>query len=433
MGAKGRVIPDFLDRVIEREVPSGGTVVDLMSGTAVVAAHCADRYRVIANDVQEYSRVIAASLIEHDPATKTSFARSIAHCPDLGAAYERNLRGLRRRFARALEREESLLERYNHEEGSGRWCDDYRQFLEAALSGASDGAGGSSRPNAGQPARLVTSYYANVYYGIAQAMAIDSLRAAIDAIDPASPFAETKKVHYLSALVHAASVATSGTSHFAQPRHLRKDSELRAMAERRQIDVWDTFVEYSGEILATVLATNHRRGNRALAGSYSESVRNGRFEFGAEPDLIYLDPPYTADNYSRFYHVLEELVRYDYPPLARDANGAVLRGRYPELGRRFQSGFCSATEVESEFRRVLEASAAARAKLVISYAAPTGLLLKRYRRESPSEDPVARFETLCREFYADVHTERRPLTHSGQGDAHLEIDELLVVCRRPRG
>ena len=30
-------------------------------------------------------------------------------------------------------------------------------------------------------------------------------------------------------------------------------------------------------------------------------------------DLIYIDPPYTNAHYSRFYHILETLVDYDYP------------------------------------------------------------------------------------------------------------------------
>ncbi|MCI0635306.1 MAG: hypothetical protein L0206_15545, partial [Actinobacteria bacterium] len=71
-------------------------------------------------------------------------------------------------------------------------------------------------------------------------------------------------------------------------------------------------------------------------------------------------------------------------------------------------------------------------KLVISYAAPTGLLLKLYAREQPDRDPVARLEALCREAYGSVDTERQPLVHSGQGDTNILIEELLVVCRGPR-
>ncbi len=43
MGAKSRVLPEFLDRVLEEEVPEGGTVLDLFSGTGIVSAWCAGR------------------------------------------------------------------------------------------------------------------------------------------------------------------------------------------------------------------------------------------------------------------------------------------------------------------------------------------------------------------------------------------------------
>lgn len=441
MGAKGRVIPGFLDRVLEREVPEGGTVVDLMSGTGVVGAFCADRYRVFSNDAQDYSRVIAASLIEHEPRQKRRFLQTLDPVADLTVSYERNLRQLRELYGKEIARERALLERYGEDEGDESWCRDYRRFLErtSRLDAARDGRWLREYRDdpRRRPARLVTAYWSRVYYSVEQASAIDSLRAAIDDLDSDDPFHAERRTHYLSALLHAASVTTSGTSHFAQPRHLRKDSELCAMARRRRTDVWSVFTDYSGEIAETVRTTRHRAGNRAFQGDYASFVLPDsrgieRFEFPVAPDLVYLDPPYTADNYSRFYHVLEVLVRYDYPPLARDSSGVVLRGRYPEIGQRFRSGFCSAGRVEAEFRRVIAATAAAKAKLVISYAAPGGLLLKRYRRLSPSADPVASFEALCREAYSSVRTERRPLMHSGQGDSNVPVDELLLVCTKPK-
>jgi adenine-specific DNA-methyltransferase len=215
------------------------------------------------------------------------------------------------------------------------------------------------------------------------------------------------------------------------------------MARRRTTRVWDLFEEFSREIRTTVAGTRHRAGNRVFEGEYSARLepidssgsrepRNLRFSFPRSPDLIYLDPPYTADNYSRFYHVLEVLVRYDYPRLATDSRGEILRGRYPEIGARFLSGFCQRPRVEEEFRHVIHGAAATGAKLVISYAAPTGLLLKIYARGERNKDPVARLEALCREAYRSVRTERQPLLHSGQGDTNILIEELLVVCREPR-
>lgn len=453
MGAKARVIPGFLDRVLAAEAAPGSTVVDLMSGTGVVAAYCARNYRVFTNDVQHYSQVIASSLIEHDPRTKGRFLRSVDLKKDLHEVYEANRLTLDRRYSRELAAEEALLERYRTGDSDIDWCRDYRSFLRDTVRLEEDATPSSEIYDADlmaqyrdqphrRPACLVTNYYANVYFGLRQAIALDSLHAAIDDLVAADPFAERKRVHYLSALIHAASVSTSGTSHFAQPRHWRKDRELRAMAQRRCLDIWDVFEEYSAEILATVESIPYRQGNRAYAGDYRDRLappewpdnpaQSPHFAFASTPDLIYLDPPYTADNYSRFYHLLEVLVRYDYPPFATNGRGRLVRGRYPAIVERFQSGFCSAQKVEEEFRQVLSAAAATGSKLVISYAAPTGLLLKQYVRQDPHADPLKRFRALCKEAYRRASVKRRAMMHSGQGDSNLKIEELLLVCSEPR-
>ncbi len=461
MGAKTRVLPGFLDRMLLREVPPDGTVVDLFSGTGIVSAFCARHFRTIANDAQLYSRVITSSLIEHEPGTGRAFQTVLNPRRDLYEVYARNRRRLEEYYGEALEAEAQHLAALNPPAGRQRWrpesdaVERYRNYLE--LPGAfygdprapdalyrdaaeilSERSLSSYRKGARDgPHCLVTAYYANVYFGLRQAIEIDSLRAALDAVDSGAASGQRKKIHYLSALLHAASVSTSGTSHFAQPRHLKKDSEVVAMARRRGIDVHETFCDYSRRIAEAVAATDHRGGNRALRGDYRALLReNGSgpvFDESIRADLIYVDPPYTADNYSRFYHTLESLAAYDYPELERDRVGELLRGRYPAMRHRFQSGFCRRRDVEAEFSLVIRAAAASGSKLVISYASPGGLLLKKYHSEQPRGDPVEKLERLCRTAYRDVRTSRRPIMHSGQGDSNIACEELLVLCRRPKG
>lgn len=458
MGAKARVIPGFLQRVLQEELEEGDTVLDLMSGTGVVSSFCADRYRVVANDAQGYSTIIARSLIEHDPATRDAFLTSLDPHRDLVDRYRENLAELEERYRPALAEETRHLDAFAEIDGRRscaaalrRWADGYRAFLRQPgsvypASGRGRGLYRGARSLLTEaavarhrrdpfrlPAGLVTAYYQGVYYGLRQAVRIDSLRVAIEALDDGERFAAARRTHYLSALIHAASVSTSGTSHFAQPRHLTKDSELAAMARRRQLDPWELFLDYNDEIACTVAGTEVRAGNRAHEGSYLDLLdARGRFAVEGGVDLVYLDPPYTADHYSRFYHVLEVLARYDWPELETGRDGEIVRGRYPQLRHRFQSGFCRGTSVEDEFRRVVRASAASGAKLVISYASPTGLLLKTFARQHPGGDPLRRLRALVAEGYGRVRILKRPLTHSGQGDTNLRVEELLVVGTRPR-
>src|SRR5262249_20541435 len=87
------------------------------------------------------------------------------------------------------------------------------------------------------PYLLVSSYYPNVYVGLRQAIAVDSLRFAIDRLDPRDRFAARKRDHYLAALLHALSVTTSATSHFCQPRGLTRDVEVKAVIARRAVSL----------------------------------------------------------------------------------------------------------------------------------------------------------------------------------------------------
>ena len=456
MGAKARVIPGFLDTVLREEVPAGGTIVDLMSGSGVVSAHCARRYRVFAADVQRYAAVIAASFIECDPRGKEERLAGVDPLGDLDDAYRTNLAALEALYSPALAVEAEFLAAFLRREHDDDWARRYREFLEnswAVHGGARSGPGQSLyaaalplleeesvaayRNEPGRlPACLVTAYYANVYFGLRQALQIDSLRIAIERFAAIDTDRAWRGTLYLSALLHAASVSTSGTSHFAQPRHLTKDSELRAMAKRRTQDARAEFDSACEHLVDVARSIPHREGNRAFAGEFASFVspreEGGGLRFPDRVDCVYLDPPYTADHYSRFYHVLEVLTRFDYPELKRDRHGAVLRGRYPAHGYRFQSGFCRRHAVEGEFARVIAAAAASGAKLVISYASPSGLLLEEYARRHPGEDPVARFESLCRRSYRRVETRRKDLLHSGQGDSAKRIEELLVICARPR-
>lgn len=57
-------------------------------------------------------------------------------------------------------------------------------------------------------------------------------------------------------------------------------------------------------------------------------------------DLVYMDPPYSTANYSRFYHIPETLVRYDYPSC--DSKGCYRNDRH-------KSNFSNPRLVNAEF------------------------------------------------------------------------------------
>ncbi len=449
MGAKTRLCPDFIEGAVADLLPVGDTFLDLCVGTGAVARTLAPRHRIFANDVQKFSAVVASAHLEGD----APWRQAIDHLEpdaDLRRAFDSNRKDLERLIPLALAREEELLPSLIVELTGGAEetpaADSYRELVAATpdpLLEATRDSDRRYRPFAerlpgllhdrrrtpkGVPYALITAYAANVYFGLRQSVAIDSLRRAIDAIPETDRFVARKRTLYLAALLHAASVSTSGTSHFAQPRSIGRDRALLAVARRRSIDIEEEFHTALDAIRREWGTVPRREGNRVFRMPAEALLSPNGPLVEEELGLVYLDPPYTADNYSRFYHLLETLVDYDYPPLAM-RGGKLTQGRYPAVERRYQSAFSSRDGVEGAFRSIIEQTHALGANLLISYAADQGLLMRRWR-EQGVDDPVAHFHALCRETYPRVEVRERELLHSGQGDSNRAARELLVLCER---
>ena len=470
MGAKTRLTGEILDAVAAAD-PRARCVLDLMSGTAAVSQALAGRYRVVANDVQAYAQAIAAAYLEHDQDPVARFA-GLDPERDLGLRYRENQEALLDLLAPAVALEDAYLRaaglepeapdpevgpvlagpelpapRQTLPAGTQDRADAYRRFAlaqtpafdevrDAAARGAFARAAALFRretiaarraaPRA-FPYLLASSYYPNVYLGVRQAVAVDSLRYAIDGLRGRG--AAARRTHYLAALLHATSVTTSATSHFCQPRGLTRDVEVQAVLLRRAQSIPSRLVAYSRSIAATVSATPLQQGNRALQGEWRQAL--ARWD-EVEADVVYADPPYTQDHYSRFYHVLEVLTRYDYPRLEL-RGGQVTKGRYPRLEQRHRSPFCVRSKVEAELRALIEGVAARGAGLVLSYGEENGLLLRTYRDAglTPAR-ALRRFADLARGVFEEVQLEKRQLLHSGQGDSNHEVTELLLIGRKPR-
>jgi adenine-specific DNA-methyltransferase len=181
-------------------------------------------------------------------------------------------------------------------------------------------------PLSGAPYQLCLARYANSYFGVAQCAQLDSLRAAIDKV---SPEAAPERDLLLSALLMAATVCSTGP-HFAQPRKLTIASFRDTIERRARSVVWEF------ELAVRRMAARPPLRNpieSASQGDWREAVI--RFAQGSgnrKPAAVYFDPPYSKFQYSRYYHLLNVLISYDYPPI----HGV---GRYPPLVDRFSSKF----------------------------------------------------------------------------------------------
>jgi adenine-specific DNA methylase len=118
-----------------------------------------------------------------------------------------------------------------------------------------------------------------------------------------------------------------------------------------------------------------------------------------EVDIIYADPPYTRDHYSRFYHVLETLCLRDDPKISTVRIGNkdfTSRGIYRQ--NRHQSPFCIKSQAPTAFLNLFRRVRQLNVPLVISYSPYISNSNARPRLMTIQE-----IEELARKYFARVN------------------------------
>jgi adenine-specific DNA-methyltransferase len=387
MGSK-RLLAPSIARLIHRSHDSA-TVLDAFAGMCAIGTQLAPRHRVISNDAHAFAAVVARALFTapgRRPSRKTAQE-------ELLPAFKRNAGRLRDPLARRLDAEKRALLRA---ERGADWRELRNFTAEDIAVRVPRKLHGLIAPSAYRAARdrtpyaLFSMYFASSYFGVRQAMEIDSLRYAIERAEP-----ERRDV-YLYALILAVSHCVAAPGHFAQffvPRDERNTLFIARMRRRSVVDrFWAAF-----RALQFPRCLD-RQGNEAYCSDATALLQSLAAGKRVEDLVIYADPPYSRAQYSRYYHVLETLVRYDYPK----ASG---KGRYRD--ERFMTDFSRKTQVELAMDEFVEAAAATGAPLYLSYPR-NGLLFQH----------GGALEQILRIHYPRVRVAyTAPLNHSTMGGA----------------
>lgn len=366
-------------------------LVDLFGGMCNVAGALADSQRpVYVNDIQKYAELAARCLIA---SPKGAPDRGVVETA-LRKGFLRNRGALRRRFAADLREEVRVLS-----SGCPRRLaaaqDGWRHAANDAEVAAELTELRISKPF---PHRLCTLSFAWGYFGLEQAIDLDSLRFAIDDASDGRWLSTVDARWLRLALLQTASRVASTSGHFAQYLRPTSPSAAARILSYRRRDIWAWFLDDIGA-LRPYGTVRWRRRNRVGRKEAVEFVDAAQDLLGGAPAIYYADPPYSKEHYSRFYHVLETLERYDYP----DASGV---GRY--RADRFRSPFAVATMVEKSSRDLFAAIASAGGILLFSYPS-TGLLSKR---------SVGVVDLLGEHFDRISLVIDRPAKHSTLGGRH---------------
>lgn len=335
MGSKAGLAP-FLAEVMHSLLPDNTVVLDLMCGSGGAAGVFSRNWRTIASDAQEFScllGIVQGGGMTPDKAEYIAnkvLESAREHFEQMPLYVKDNIE-VERNFLSA-ELSTSTIE------SLAAWIRKYQRianplapesaFLKDVQMRQSD--------SVKQPYLLFSAYYGNLFFGVRQAAEIDSLRFAIDQLtDP------TEKDWALGALICAvSSCAYTYAGHFAQPK---LDGSVEGRIEQSSSKILDRrSLSVSHEFFVRL----HNLGKESAKASFPVETVKGPWESAIQaidkiivkdlPVCVYLDPPYTRDEYSRYYHILETLVRYDYP-LIQGKPSIPKRGE----GGRFASSFAT--------------------------------------------------------------------------------------------
>lgn len=235
--------------------------------------------------------------------------------------------------------------------------------------------------------------YSFTYFSDIQCEDIDSIIYAIEFVKN-----DNKKNLYLLALMCAMCKVQSTPGHFAQ----YMPSTHSRIIPLQQMDLFAEFLSKCDNYSDLVMT---KKNNIAFCQDYKELFKNPIIALNV--DTIYLDSPYSQEQYSRFYHILETVVKYDSPEVN-------FKAKYRD--NRFQSNFCYKRKVQNEFLEIIKFCSINNINLVISYSNKALL-------------SVDNLLNICQQHFNNVSLKEIDYKHSSQGKGNNKIKEVLITCR----
>lgn len=377
MGAK-REILEYVTESIQNLNVDSEWLCDLFSGTSIISASLKDEYNIHANDIQQYSAIFSNTYL-------LNLNRLISPL---------QIQEIEERVCFLVA---EFKERYPQLEFDYTQITNYKELqrLEKAqqeLISFDFGIGFN----------LFTKYYSGTYWSFEQCVWIDSIRAiAEDYIGTPSYYA------ILSALIFSMSYASQSTGHFAQYRDVT-ESNMNDILIYRHKNIWNLFSKKIGELIST-LNVETKFEYKVTSLDYMDCLRAIK-----KNSIVYADPPYSTVHYSRFYHAIETLVRYDHPIIK-------YKGRYRD--DRHQSPFDKKKEVKNAFKLLFEGVKNRESHLVLSYS-DNGMI---------SQDDILNISHSVFGSEYECNLQSKEYIHSkmGRSDEYkLDVNELMLSYKR---
>jgi adenine-specific DNA-methyltransferase len=379
MGSKTKII-DFVVTGINEVHKNSTPILDLFAGSATLAGAIGNQVSFISNDIQEYSSILARAYLdrtENIPSAQDilddaeNIATSTIAKLELYIPKYNNIENIDNFNVIETLQQNFLYSKFNH-----RW-------------------------------HLFLKNYSGTWWSAEQCIWIDSLREVAEKYKNDNVYSKI-----LAALMYAMAYCSQGTGHYAQYRDAKTQSSMNDILIYRKKSIKKFFekkfieLSYYNNINIRDYSFNH------TSDDYLTSLR--KFSEGT----VYADPPYCFVHYSRFYHLLETLVLYDYPSL-QEKKGQVVKGRYRE--NRHQSPFCIKSKVEQAFDSLFKEVKANSSSLVLSYS-NTGMI------------SLEKLLLLAEKYWKNseislIEIDHQHMTLGRQGTRYRDVKECMLLVK----
>ena len=377
MGSKRELLDFIISSINDLDIESNW-FCDLFSGTSVVGCSLKDEYNVQINDIQIYTSIFANTYLPN--INKLINSTELEKIKDRVVFYVDE-------FYRKYP---DLIFDYNS-------IDNYEKLTKLEIQQQN-----LIYSNFEIGFHLFVKYYSGTYWSYTQCVWIDSIRAVAEEYKGKSDY-----YIILSSLIYAMSYTSQSTGHFAQFRDVT-ESNMHDIMLYRIRDIWTYFEKKFLEILnmVDVEATNRYT---ITTLDYLDCLR-----LIERNTIVYADPPYSSVHYSRFYHAIETLIRYDYPNVK-------YKGRYRE--DRHQSPFGKKTEVKNAFGKLFKGVKNKNSHLILSYS-DNGMI---------TQDEIMEIgnSIMGNQYKGDIQVKEYIHSKMGRSDIHsMGVNELIISYKR---
>jgi adenine-specific DNA-methyltransferase len=321
MGSKRAMLTNGLGELISHTINGRDRFVDLFAGSGSVSKFvaCNSMVPVLATDLQTYAAILTGAVLHRTGAINTQ---------DEWANWYGRATSYLQKEPHLLELADALELHYPSNLETQAYSEIISTIRDICCS---------------LPCSFpISRAYGGHYFGLHQAIWLDALRATV----PHGAFREVA----IAALIETASECSASPGHTAQP------FSPTSSGMPHLIHAWGRSVTMRAQSCFAAIAKQHAQ---VLGSAFTCDAVKATEKLN-ERDLVFVDPPYSEVQYSRFYHVLEGIAL----GLVEDVSGV---GRYPSLLLRPQSNFSRRAPARNEFDRLMIGIAAAGAEAIVTF------------------------------------------------------------------